>query len=141
MLGEGIRLRGSRRSILGLVVGLIEGVVEVPDDGRGLQDEGATRDALGGGLRDLLPLLFVLGQTKGAVGVLVDVALLEHAVDLLLHAAELVNLLLHLLEAPQLLGDLGLLLLLLELLLLDLDSGLAALGGRLHEVARFALRD
>jgi hypothetical protein len=51
------------------------------------------------------------------------------------------NLLLHLLEAPHLLGDVSLLLLLLELLLLDLGSGLATLGGGLHEVARFALRD
>jgi hypothetical protein len=87
----------------------------------------------------MLPLLLTLGKTKGAIGVLVDVALVEHLVHLLLHTAELVHLLLHLVEAPHLLGDLGLLLLLLELLLLDLGPGLATLGGGLHEVARFAL--
>ena len=114
------------------MVGFIEGVVEVPHDGRGLHDGGVCRDDLGGRLRDLLPLLLALGQTKGAIGVLVDVALIEHLVDLLLHTAKLMNLMLHLLELPQLLGDVGLLLLLLELLLLDLGSGLATLGGSLH---------
>ena len=89
----------------------------------------------------MLPLLLTLGKTEGAIGFLVDVALVEHLVHLLLHAAKIVHLLLHLVEAPQLLGDLGLLLLLLELLLLDLGSGLAALGGGLHEVVRFALRN
>jgi hypothetical protein len=135
-----------RRSVVGLVVlgttvGFIEGVVEVPHDGWGLYDGGACRDDLGGSLCDLLPLLLALGQTKGAIRVLVDVALIEHQVNLLLHTAELMNLLLHLLELPQLLGDVSLLLLLLELLLFDLGSGLATLGGSLHEVARFALRD
>ena len=135
-----------RRSIVGPIVpgtavNLIEGAAEVPVDGRGLQDEGVRRDDLLGRLRDLLPLLLALGQTEGAVGVLEDVALLEHLVDLLLHAAELVNLLLHLLEEPQLLGDVGLLLLLLELLILDLGPGLPPLGTWLHEVAGLALRD
>ena len=89
----------------------------------------------------MLPLLLTLGKTEGAIWVLVDVALVEHLVHLLLHAAELVHLLLNLVVAPHLLGDLGLLLLLLELLLLDLGAGLAALGGGLHEVAGFALGD
>ena len=43
------------------MVGLIEGAVEVPRDGRGLHDGGACRDDLGGSLRDLLPLLLALG--------------------------------------------------------------------------------
>jgi hypothetical protein len=103
---------------------------------------------LGRRLRDEQPLLLAVGKGEGAVRILEDVALLEHLVDLLLHAAELVqvllscsSLLLHLVKAAHLLGDLSLLLLLLELLILDLDTGLAALGGSLHEVARFALRD
>jgi hypothetical protein len=77
-----------------------------------------------------------------------DVSLLEHQVDLLLHAAELLDLLLgssrlllHLLEEAHLLSDLGLLLRLLELLSLNLHPGLAALGRGLHKEARFALRD
>ena len=94
-----------------------------------------------GRLRDLLPLLLALGQTEGAVGVLEDVALLEHLVDLLLHAAELVNLLLHLLEEPQLLSDISLLLLLLELLILDLGPGLSPLSTWFHEMAGLSFRD
>jgi hypothetical protein len=68
-----------------------------------------------------------------------DVALLEHQIDLLLHTAKLLDLLLggsslllHLLEEAHLAGDLGLLLGLLELLRLDLHPGLAALGRGLH---------
>ena len=103
---------------------------------------------LGRRLRVDDPLLLAIGKAEGAVGVIHDVALLEHQVHLLLHATELLDvllsccsLLLHLLEAPHLLGDLTLLLLLLELLVLDLDPGLAALGGGLHEVARLTLGD
>jgi hypothetical protein len=88
----------------------------------------------------LLPLLLVGGQRQGAIGLLLEVALLEHLVDLLLHAAELVHLLLHLLEELHLLGKIALLTLLLDLLLLELGSRLAALGRGLHQVARFALR-
>ena len=36
-------------------------------------------------------LLLAVGKAKGAIWVLEDVALLEHLVDLLLHAAELVE--------------------------------------------------
>jgi hypothetical protein len=99
-------------------------------------------------LSDLLPLLLTLGQTERAIRVLVDVSLLEHLVDLLLHATHALeillggrHLLLHLLEAPHLLGDGGLLLLLLEFLLLDLCPRLPPLGTWLHHVARVTLGD
>jgi hypothetical protein len=99
-------------------------------------------------LNDLLPLLLTLSQTEGAIRVLVDVALLEHLVDLLLHATHVLeillgggHLLLHLLEAPHLLSDVGLLLLLLEFLLLDLCPGLPPLGTWLHHVAGVTLGD
>jgi hypothetical protein len=103
---------------------------------------------LGRGLSLQHPLLLAISKAEGTVLVLEYVALLKHPVDLQLHAAELVeillscsSLLLHLVEMAHLLGNLSMLLSLLELLLLDLGSGLAALGGGLHEVARLALRD
>ena len=51
------------------------------------------------------------------------------------------RLLLHFLEAPDLLSDLRLLLLRRELLLLDLDLGLPPLSPRLHQVAGPSLGD
>lgn len=103
---------------------------------------------LGNRLSQEPPLLLSLGETEGAIWLLVDVALLEHLVDLLLHAAHLMEVvlsrghfLLHLLEAPHFLGDFGLLSLLLELLFLDLGSGLPSLGTWLHQMAGLALRN
>jgi hypothetical protein len=90
---------------------------------------------LGRRLRDECPLLLAIGKAEGAIRILEDVALLEHLVDLLLHAAELVqvllgcgSLLLHMVEEAHLLGNLGLFLRLLKLLCLDLSTGFAALG-------------
>jgi hypothetical protein len=102
-------------------------VVEVLVGTWRLHAERVRWDDLGGRRQVLLPLLLVGSQSHGAIRVPLYIALIEHLVDLLLHATELVNLLLHLLELPHLLCDFGLLSLLLELLLLDLGSGLAAL--------------
>ena len=102
--------------------GSVEGRSEVSDLGRRAHQVDLVLQGLllHRRLSDEGSLCLIAGQTKGAVGVLVDVALLEHQVDLLLHITVLVDLLLHLLKTLQLLGDVGLLLLLLELLLMDL---------------------
>jgi hypothetical protein len=111
---------GPQRSVVRLVVGIFEVAVEVLGESWELNGEMVHRDHLSGRLSDLQPLLLAPGQTEGAVGVMEDEALLEHQVNLLLHTAELVDLLLsssglllHLLEEAHLLGNLGLLLLLL----------------------------
>jgi hypothetical protein len=103
---------------------------------------------LGRRLRKEHPLLLTISKSEGTIWVLEDVALLKHLVNLLLHATELIevllscrSLLLHGVEEVHLLGDFGLLMLLLELFILDLDPGFATLGGSLHQVARFALGD
>ena len=117
----------SAASVVGLLNSIIElgsfveGGAEVSDLGRRAHHELVLqRNLLHSRLSNEGPLCLIAGQTKGAVGVLVDVALLEHQVDLLLHITVLVDLLLHLLKTLQLFGDVGLFLLLLELLLMDL---------------------
>ena len=92
------------------------------------------------------PLLLAVGQTERTIRVLNNVPMLKHLVNLYLHATHAVeillgggDLLLHLLEPPHPLGDGGLLLLLLELLLLDLCLGLPPLSTWLHQVARDTL--
>ena len=103
---------------------------------------------LGVGLRHKLALIFALGQPQRAILLLEDVALFEHGVDLGLHVPEVVEvllslgrLLLHFLEAPDLLSYLRLLLLCCDLFLLDLNLGLPPLGPWLHQVTGPSLGD
>ena len=96
---------------------------------------------LGGRICHELPLLLTVGEPQRSILVFEDVALLEHGVDLGLHIAHLVQVLLHLLEPPHLLGDLCLLLRSTELLLLDLSPGLSPFGSWLHQVAGSPLGD
>ena len=104
------------------------------------------RAHLGVGLSDHSSLLLAVDKAQGLILLLEDVALLEHGVDLALHASKIVEGLLgsqalglHLLEAADLLGNLRLPLASLGLLLGNFGLGLPPLGRGLHQMARSAL--
>ena len=106
------------------------------------------RAHLGVGLGDHSSLLLAIDKAQRSIFLLEDVTLLEHSVDLALHASKIVEGLLgsqalglHLLEAADLLGNLRLPLASLGLLLGDLGLGLPSLGRGLHQMARSTLGD
>ena len=104
------------------------------------------RAHLGIGLGDHSSLLLAIDKAQRPILLLEDVALLEHGVDLALHASKIVEGLfgsktlgLHLLETADLLSNLGFPLASLSLLLGDFGLGLPSLGRGLHQMARSTL--
>ena len=114
-------------------------------EGWGLEHEGLMLVGallrLAGGLRHLVPDLLAGRHVDVAVLVPEEEAVLEELLDVHLGGLDCLHLLLHALELGHPGGDLGLPLLLLELLLLDLGLGLPPGRGGLHEVAGLALGD